>query len=396
MSDYLPFNNLINHFRALYEKHLKNESGFNPTLCYQDTIIWLDKLVADNDDLHMTDPHNSEIFNNVCGEVARTFFRRFPLLSIQLLERYWIKLGLLQRETQTQQIYKAGIGYYLADLYLKRQDSGATTRWALLTHAEDALNYHVTGSGAHLVRSTLGIDDSIVDKINEIAKSKRELAYDWSHYSRFAEDVILETLLGNSQYAFLFSHTTDVSEFGINPAYFQALYEQASNSETSHEKGKSLEHLAAYLFSLVPGWIPQRNLIKENKIFETDILVSDLSHFSNVNAELFGRNFIVECKNYTRERVGSSHVGYFLYRAHLTHVNFAVLFTMNGITGEGDDSEAYNIDKKAATGLLRMAFHEDNIMCIVIDNRDLMKLKDEEISFRSLILQKANNTRFGN
>lgn len=395
MLDDQNFNEIREDYQKLVQDHTST-NAFDPTQFYNDTLNWLNNLLAGQRRLLITNTNHSEFFNNHCGDIALKYFHNYPILGIKLLTEFWHKLGGIQKDLGNQQIYKAGIGFYLARLHLTINDFGMATRWALLTHAEDALNRHFTGSGSHLLHSTLAVDDVIRAEINNIALSHIESENDWSHYSRFSEDVILELVLQNPHFSSLLARTTEYAEFSTNPTYLESLFGEVKSANDNHIKGKSLEHLVASLVTLIPGWIPNPNLVKGNKVFETDILVSDLSHNSNVNADLFGRNFIVECKNYRNQRVGSSHVGYFLYRARLTHVNFAILFSMNGITGDGKNHKDQRQDRIAASGLIQMAYHEDDILCIVITEQDIHKIIYENVSFRSLLLQKTTERRFGN
>jgi hypothetical protein len=153
------------------------------------------------------------------------------------------------------------------------------------------------------------------------------------------------------------------------------------------EKGDTLENLASYLFLLIPGHVPRRNLLDLDNSFETDIVVRNLGMNSNVYSDLLGRHFLIECKNW-EEKVGVKDVGYFLYRIRLTHSSFGVIFAKSGITGKEDSRAAYS--------LIRKSFHEDGSLCIVVDKSYLSRLAEGQTTFWSLLLELIEINRFGN
>jgi hypothetical protein len=152
---------------------------------------------------------------------------------------------------------------------------------------------------------------------------------------------------------------------------------------TNEIKGDSLETIASYLFLLIPGWIPRRNL--RNEAFETDIVVRNYSPTADLMADIFGRDFIVECKNW-KDPIGVKDLGYFLLRMSLTHAKFGVLFSRQGITGN---------DTTDAKSLLKRAFHESNSICVVVTLEDLRDLEKGGATFRSLLFKRMEEIRFG-
>jgi hypothetical protein len=182
---------------------------------------------------------------------------------------------------------------------------------------------------------------------------------------------------------------TSIPEFAPCIPYLERLYEQANRDDlpSSTDKGNALEYLASYLFLLIPGFLPRRKVIPETRDFENDLVVSNLRPSGNLEAELFGRDFLVECKNWNK-KIGVSEVGYFLYRMRLTHTKFGVIFAKNGITG-------HNARAAYAENLLRRAFHEDSALCIIIENSDIENIVNEKTMFRSLLMEKTNQLRFG-
>ena len=102
-------------------------------------------------------------------------------------------------------------------------------------------------------------------------------------------------------------HTSNANEFSLSTVYLDSLLEKMGRSKTTVDKGKTLEDLATYLTLLIPGWIPRRNVRPEYNEYECDIIISNLIQASNLNADLFGRDILVECKNW-RASVGAQEV----------------------------------------------------------------------------------------
>jgi len=314
--------------------------------------------------------------------------------AIALLTDGWNRFGRQQREAK-KRIYRAGIAAYLVSTYSWLGDGGAALRWALNTQADDMLGEHPDGGGAgkQWLLGPLGVSKQVVTDLNAIAARNIETVRskygnDWSSVLGFAENVVMRFALEKPEFGALFARESSVQEFPLSEGYFSALLERVSvHQATTADKGRSLEDLASYLFLLVHGWVPRRNLLGEDQSFETDIVVRNLSRASNLTAELLGRHFLVECKNW-RKPVGVKDVGYFLYRMHLTHAGFGVILTKAGITGRKANEEA-------ARGLVRRAFHEDGSICVVLDEADLRSMLDTQSSFWSILLERIERVRFG-
>lgn len=387
--------NIPNELETIFQQNTSVEGYFDPSNCKMDCASFLVRKCEPAGEL---DPRVRKKALDACNAYGYAG-KRFSGSGYQaagegLLMDGWNKFGLLQRHIRGQQIYKAGIAAHLSDIYYSSGDKGAALRWALLAQAEDALVSHFDGGAKHRLETILGMGQPELHAYNNIASEnmralKNDGQEDWSESPAFAEDVLMRFALKFPEYSHLLAQNSRVVEFPLSQAYFSALVDRI-DAPTSAEKGHILEDIASYLFLLIPGWIPRRNILEETSAFETDMVVSNLILASNLRAELLGRDFLVECKNW-KKSVGTNQVGYFLYRMRLTHTKFGIIFAKKNITGEKNDNE----DKRAAASLIRKAFHEDGNICIVIDYSDIKRLAGKETLFWSLLLERINRVRFG-
>lgn len=72
----------------------------------------------------------------------------------------------------------------------------------------------------------------------------------------------------------------------------------------------------------------------------------------------------------------------------LAHVRFGIILTRLGITGKENE-------ETAARALIRKAFHEDDITCIVLNEEDLKNLLNGQSSFWRILLENIERLRFG-
>jgi hypothetical protein len=366
---------------------------FEPSDCLQKCLDLMNQACSNSSECDPHDGEKAEIACNAYGYASRLFLQNgFPSLATTILIEAWNKFSAIQGDERIR-IYRAGISMYLAKTYLSLQDKGAAFRWALLTQADDLLGERTGGAGKNLLRSVLDMSEQALSEMSKIATQsleqiKNTYGNDWSTPYAYAEDIVTKFAFTKPEYALLFATTSNVFEFPLNQSYFRSLLNKVnSDAPTAKEKGDRLEDLATYLFLLIPGLIPRRNLLEETLAYETDIVIRNLNVNSNVVSDLLGRHFLVECKNWEKH-VGVKDMGYFLYRIRLTHAHFGIIFAKNGITGDEDQ-------QKAANSIIRKAFHEDGSICVVIDNESLSRLGNGELSLWSLILERFERIRFG-
>lgn len=119
-------------------------------------------------------------------------------------------------------------------------------------------------------------------------------------------------------------------------------------------RGKALEELACYLFSLVPGiTITGRN--EMNTFATEEIDVACRNEQDPAGLRLLSPFFLVECKGWT-DAVNSEQVAWFLMKIEHRGLDFGVLIAANGITGVPEHLTAANflVSFALATKKIRM------------------------------------------
>ena len=358
---------------------------------YSDKIRQCNQLLADIVTNYEDTELNEHTINDLYGEIPGKIFGLSEAYFSILLSG-WNLLNELQVKNNSY-VYRASIAAYLTMNYRLAGDRGATYRWALLTEAENLLDKqsHHANTGKEVLTSEFGFDDIAIEKLASISKENLTLVDDqrnWRIPEAFSEDAVTKFAFLFPEYSMKFGLATKIEEYEINPHYFGSLLnkinEQFSNTT---QKGNSLEQLATYLFLLIPGLVPRRNLLEETIAFESDIVVRNLNRNANLISDMFGRFILSECKNWEKT-VTVKEVGYFLFRMRLTHSHFGVLFAKNGITGDP-------AKETAARSLIRKTFHEDGNICIVIDETILQMIHHKSISFLSCMMLENEKVRFG-
>ncbi|MDA8217653.1 MAG: hypothetical protein M0Z94_08570, partial [Dehalococcoidales bacterium] len=251
----------------------------------------------------------------------------FPASEALLLE-WWNDFGARQRAEKVR-VYRAVIAYKLAELYLRWDSRESALWWALHIQADDMLGEHERGGGAgkQQLRTVFGMSEPALEELNQVARDcltvvKNGPNPDWSQPEGYPEEVVRQFASHATSAASLLASTNLPKEHPLSTAYFSALLDRLSvEHKTSNAKGEALENLASYLFLLLPGCVPRRNLLDQELAFESDVVIRNLAPISNLAGELLGRHFLAECKNWN-QRIGVRDVGYFLFRMHLAHASF--------------------------------------------------------------------------
>lgn len=368
---------------------------FDPLSFEEEAKKALLEIYAPNSEYGLTGDKKEENPHTPYKRVAIFLFQNgYKSLAIDFLVERWEELGRLQLQ-ENKHIYRASLSMQLAEFYLELKDEGAALRWLLLTYADDLLhgNRRNKGAGVQKLRAILGMSQQQLEEFADIAGDHKKRAEEkrWMIAEGFAEDIVLQFVVKNTDLIHLFAKTSLVTEFPISRTYLSKLIELAQDDpEDSDRQGKQLEYLSTYLIWLIPSWVPLRNTQDSKKTFENDIVVRNY----NLNAmhNLLGEYFLIECKNKHRTKnqtgvVNSSDVGYFLYRMGLTNCKFGMIFTWEGISGQ--------TKSMSAEKLIERGFDKDSSTCIVLKKDDYQELAKGSLSFLGLLAKLIEEFRFG-
>lgn len=117
----------------------------------------------------------------------------------------------------------------------------------------------------------------------------------------------------------------------IDQILVQSYIDAGTNAPTTVEQGRALEDLICYIFGLVPGiTITHRNAMNVFATEEVDVALFNENILSLPNV------ILVEAKNWS-SRVGSAEVSWFLTKLQNRGLDFGILVTTRGITGDPED-----------------------------------------------------------
>ena len=301
---------------------------------------------------------------------------------------------LLERQiAENRHFDTARLCQCLTESQYARDSYASAFRWALHTRAAEMLADRGSADvalGPLWLFGAFGVPHDERGILDEIASQCRDQAQSlgqWQGPNGFPEEVVRRLSARAGTGSSFFSRLLDTEEFPISPVYLRVLLKEAANAPEIR-KGQSLEDIAVYLFGLIPGCVPRRNVMDIARAAEHDLVVANHAQLGSLTSELFGRYFLVECKNWATP-VRVSDVGYFLFRLRQAKATFGVMFARGGVTGKQDAEDN-------ARALIRRSFHEDGITCVVIDEDDLQALAVRGgRSFQSLLLRRLEEMRYG-
>lgn len=336
------------------------------------------------------------------GAFGEAFWRRavyalqdphqWSLPAERLLSDLWNTLTERQRDENNAFLPRAMISQFLTELTFRRGAAPLAFRWALHTQAADILAEHALagGYGKHWLRGKFGVTDPELQLLNQIASECRKKANEtrWSSPSGFPEEVVRRLVTDQAVGLPLLARAITEDEFLICPSYLSALWDVVKNASSANEKGDALEVLASYLCGLLPGCVSQQRVSDPMQAAEYDLLVRSFAQHESLTTSSFGREFIVECKNWEKT-VGVKELGYFLFRMGSTRTRFGIMFSKSGISGREDT-------ERAARSLIRREFQQHGSVCVVVEERDILRLANgESLSFQAMLLTKSAEFRFG-
>lgn len=124
----------------------------------------------------------------------------------------------------------------------------------------------------------------------------------------------------------------------IDQAAMQGFVDTGNNAATTTQQGRAFENMICYVFEQVPGVsITRRN---EFNAFDTEEIDVALWNETFSDGFFFLPNLIlVECKNWSH-RVGSADVNWFDTKLRNRGLDFGIMVSSKGITGQARDLTA--------------------------------------------------------
>jgi len=169
---------------------------------------------------------------------------------------------------------------------------------------------------------------------------------------------------------------------GSAGATFDALLQAVDGATTNNEKKKTLETLAGALLSGMPSWrCKYTNLV--TKSAEIDIVVEQTGAVPDALSE-FGRYALVECKNWQKP-VDAKHIRDFIGKMKSARVRLGIVFSMRGVTGEQQGTDALREIEKA--------YASEQMAVVVISREDFRACTDPK-QFLALVDDRIDRLRF--
>lgn len=154
--------------------------------------------------------------------------------------------------------------------------------------------------------------------------------------------------------------------------------ERMDNGSTTTDRGRALEELVCYLFEKMPGiTVTTRNRVNVFRSEEIDVA---FWNEQSPNGLHFLPNIIlIECKNWSTP-IGSSEVSWFDTKLRNRGLDFGILVTVSGITGNAEDqSSAHRILATALTDKRRILVITRNEIENFNDTSQVIRLLKEKL-----------------
>lgn len=310
-----------------------------------------------------------------CWERIGNLFKNQGRFHEALSIYYALYYQLLEVQESTGEFISKGTPLvWISECYFSMQFPVLTKRYLMLTLFEDAIQTkgnvppESTGVYWRLVYRH-GLSDS---ELNRYANTAYEL------FKRFPEKAIypewvLQQIDNNWMTEIPSPFEADI--YVVNPKYIRRIIDSLGDKQ-----GKSLEDLAEYTLSCMPGC----RTTKRQKTQSTDLdIVCSMEGFEVDFRSEFGRYFVCECKDW-RKAADFSTLAKFCRVLDSIKARFGILFSTHGISGTGKN-------KNAELERLKV-FQDRGMIIVVIDREDLKKLAEGE-NFINLLRHKYERVR---
>jgi hypothetical protein len=271
---------------------------------------------------------------------------------------YWEHyLAVLSSQISTnRRLHKGLVLVRLSDCFRMLGFPVHEKRYLMLTLCEDA----ITSSGN--VAKTTGIYPRLVwgglseSSLKRYAKEFFDLSAEHPAEALFPE-ALLQRL--DDDWLTEFPSGREVSFFRINPLYVRHRLDRLGDGT-----GKTLELLAQYLMSCMPGCRTRARLLSGSTDYD---VVCAMEGFDLDFRSEFGRHFVCECKDWDKP-ADFSVMAKFGRILESTKSKFGILFSKDGITGTGKMKDAKLEQLKY--------FQQTGNVIVVLGLQDLKRVAD--------------------
>ncbi len=294
--------------------------------------------------------------------------------AIEVFDSLYVRI--LCRQSETAKRFHKGLPlFHMSQCYQSLGRMVHAKRYMMLTLCEDAvsdkgvLNLQNTGSYGRLAW-VYGLSDGQIR------------GYATQAYAVFqesaADGAMPEWILQrfDQQWKTEVPSDREAGTYHITKRYCEHLIGQLGVGD-----GKALERLAQYLVGSMPGC----RAYLRGRTFSTDhdVVASVEGPIADFRSEL-GRYFVCECKDRKEKKASFSDVAKFCRVLDSVKAKFGIIFSPNGLSGEG---EAENADREV------LKIYQDRGMVIVVVNREDLQRVAEGANFISMLREKYEVVR---
>lgn len=285
-------------------------------------------------------------------------------------------MHLLRAQKRTRQWTMKGMPLVrIAECYRVMQQPCTALRFLMLTLIEDAIR----GKG-EISPNNVGSYFRLV--WSGLLPERDFHRYAQEAFARFKRDKLMglfpEWILQNFDHAWMNQTPSalELTRYNSNPLYIKELMGQLGKTE-----GHSLERLAEYLLSSIPGCRTYRR--QRTHTSDIDVVCAidgpELDFRANI-----GRYFACECKDWGSKSLDVSTVKQFSQALQLINARFGILFCPRSVSGIGKNRHA-ELEQ-------RIVYQHLGIIVVALDRFDLKALA-EGASLTSLLRRKYEEVR---
>lgn len=280
----------------------------------------------------------------------------------------------LDAEKGGNRIHKGMPLVWMSECFARLGYNVHAKRYLMLTLCEDALRGNgivspvESGVYFRLVWGH-GLSD---EQLTQYAKKFFDLSKQFPEYASFPEDLLLRV---DDAWLSEFPSPREAAAYFINDRYVTRLIDHLGD-----KTGKTLEQLAEYLLSCMPGCRTRQRGI--SKSTDYDIICTMEGFDLDFRSEL-GRYFVCECKDW-KSPADFTVFAKFCRVLDSIKSRFGILFSKSGISGEGNTTAAEREQIKV--------FQDRGVVIVVVDLGDLKRVA-EGANFITLLRSKYEVVR---